>query len=209
MKKICSLIIVAFSLSLNIANASDNNINLAKKWTDNRGRELLKTFSIKEKELKYKKLDEVFSNYVDVAFVGKFSLGKYYRQLNADQKTIYLDLFKRYCLSSYKKLPLSFAKDIAFEIVSAKKENKSYVVKTNINLPKELQQKEDEDNVVVSFYLRKSGNSFLIHDIKVMEVSLLLSFRNKFTKMMFNSDGEIDWFLEDFEVLIDRIEDSL
>lgn len=209
MKKIFVLVVILFMVFVNVANASEATINLAKSWTQSKGEELLNVFSIKDKSLKYQKLDALFNKYIDINFVARFSLGKYYRGLSGQQKNIYENLFRRYCIVSYKSLPLSFATEIKFDIISVKKENKSYVIKTNINLPIELQKEDKNPDVYVDFYLVSNGNDFLIQDIKIMETSLLLSFRNKFTKMIFASNDEIDWFLDDFEALVDRMESDL
>ena len=43
----------------------------------------------------------------------------------------------------------------------------------------------------------------MVQDMKIQESSMLLSFRDRFNKMIqVDSDGEIDWFLEDLEVIV-------
>ena len=43
----------------------------------------------------------------------------------------------------------------------------------------------------------------MVQDMKIQESSLLLSFRDRFNKMIqVDSDGEIDWFLEDLEIIV-------
>lgn len=43
----------------------------------------------------------------------------------------------------------------------------------------------------------------MITDIKVAESSLILSYRGRFYQMIADADEEMEWFLEDFELLAD------
>ena len=62
----------------------------------------------------------MFLNDVDLDYVGKFVVGKYWRQMTPEQRERYIPLFKRYSLSLYKNFPLSFDFKINFKITGVK-----------------------------------------------------------------------------------------
>ena len=93
----------------------------------------------------------------------------------------------------YKTLPLEYAKNIVYKITGAKIEG-SY---TNVLANVEFGLGESLQKITVSFRLHKDNGKIKIVDVKVAESSLLLSYRSKFYEMIAQSDGEIEWFLED------------
>ena len=80
----------------------------AKVWTQDKGQRLLNAFAETDLKKRYAELDTMFLNFVDLDYISKFVLGKYWRRLNEKEKTDYQQLFKRYALSVYKSFPLEF-----------------------------------------------------------------------------------------------------
>ena len=111
----------------------------------------------------------------------------------------------RYGLALYKTLPLEYAKDIKYKIMSTNSDDKYTNVLANVKF---MLNKEPQE-VTVSFRLHKVNDKIKIVDVKVAESSLLLSYRGKFYEMIAQSDGEIDWFLEDFADMTVSIEQNL
>ena len=99
-----------------------------------KGRQLLDTFSEPDVKTKYAKLDEMFLNDVDLDYVGKFVVGKYWRQMTPEQRERYIPLFKRYSLSLYKNFPLSFDFKINFKITGVKLDRDYADVTADISL---------------------------------------------------------------------------
>ena len=56
---------------------------------------------------------------------------------------------------------------------------------------------------LVEFRVHKKNGRIMITDIKVAESSLILSYRGRFYQMIADADEEMEWFLEDFELLAD------
>lgn len=106
----------------------------AEVWANQKGRQLLDTFSEPDVKTKYAKLDEMFLNDVDLEYVGKFVVGKYWRQMTPEQRERYIPLFKRYSLSLYKNFPLSFDFKINFKITGVKLDRDYADVTADISL---------------------------------------------------------------------------
>ena len=67
----------------------------------------------------------------------------------------------------------------------------------------------DSQDVTLIFRLHKVDGVIKAVDVKVAESSLLLAYRSKFYEMIAQDDGEIEWFLEDLEMLASSLEHSL
>ena len=192
------LIIVCFCLVISANAYSIPDSQQAISWVNDKGRELLETFNETDINKKHQKLDEMFMQHVDLDYISKFVIGKYWRVMTDSQKQKYKDLFKRYCLSVYKKFPLDFKNKIKFSISNADCYNDYCDVIANIDLGKQ-NPNEPPQVFMVNFKIREKNNKWQIIDLKLAESSLLLSYRNRFYEMINSVDGEIDWFLEDLE----------
>ena len=51
--------------------------DLACKWVEDKGRELVATFGESDIAKKYAQLDDMLVNYIDLDYVAKFVIGKY------------------------------------------------------------------------------------------------------------------------------------
>ena len=190
------LIIVCFCMLFGAYAYGSADSQKAISWVNDKGRELLDTFNDSDINKKHQKLDEMFINHVDLDYISKFVVGKYWRSMTDSQKQKYQDLFKRYCLSVYKNFPLEFKNKITFSISNAYCNNDYCDVITNVDIG-EMAENGQPQIFMVTFRIREKNNTWQIIDLKLAESSLLLSYRNRFYEMINAVDGEIDWFLED------------
>lgn len=165
----------------------------AINFADTKGKELIQTFQEENLKKRYQLLDEMIIKYIDIEHISRFVIGKYWRMMTNEQKQLYKEIFTRYGLALYKTLPLEYAKNIVYEIMSATSDNNYTNVLANIKFSMGKEPME----VSVSFRLHKVDDRIKIVDVKVAESSLLLSYRGKFYEMIAQNDEEIDWFLED------------
>lgn len=170
-----------------------------------KGKELLMSFQQPDLEKRYKELDDMFITYIDIDYVSKFVVGKYWRQMTAEQQQKYKDIFVRYGLSYYKTLPLDYAKNLTYEIKGAETEGAFVNVATNVR----IQLGQETQDITLIFRLHKNNDVIKAVDVKVAESSLLLAYRSKFYEMISQNDGEIVWFLEDLEDLAASMEQNL
>ena len=178
----------------------------ALQFASTKGEELLMSFQEPDLAKRYQKLDELFLNYIDIDYVSRFVVGKYWRQMTDEQRVRYRKIFVKYGLSYYKTLPLDYAKKLTYQIKGAEKDGQFVNVSTIVQVDLGEQEKQ---NVVLIFRLHKTGNIIKAVDVKVAESSLLLAYRSKFYEMIAQSDNEIEWFLEDLGDLAESMARSL
>lgn len=196
------LIIFAFLLFSPVeVRAEKMTPSEAESWTQDKGEKLLQAFSESDIAKRNLQLDEMLLNYVDLDYIARFVMGKYWRQMTPEQKGVYLPLFQRYALSVYKSFPLNFdSEKIHYQILRARVERDYTDVSAKVQLdskdiPDELQ------DILVEFRLHKQQGQIRIIDLKLGESSLILSYRGRFYQMLAQNDGDIDWFLEDLETV--------
>ena len=173
------------------------------------GEKLIQTLGLEDKEARYQILDQMFDENIDVEYMGRYVLGRYYKTLNDEQKARYTALFARYIKSLYKSYPIDFkTEEIGFEILKAHEMPKHIEATAVVDIP-EKYRTEGLEQVKVEFRIHQKENIFLIADLKIADVSMLLTLRQKFMQMMKDADEEPSWFLEDFEDLTVSNEMSL
>lgn len=180
----------------------------AQQWVESRGRQLLETFGEKDITKKYAVLDQMMLDYIDLDYVAKFVMGRYWRQMTEEQKNSYKETFKRYALSIYKSFPLDFdTNKIDFEVTKVIPSYNKTNVKTKINFAKnQAQEQAPLSEVTVDFVISKNNNAIRIIDLKLGESSLILSYRSRFYEMIAKNDDDVDWFLEDLEDIAEAAE---
>ena len=195
------LIILCFAILISAPlRAAPIDDKTAADWVREKGGILLNTFNEKDLSVKYRQLDTLFLKYVDLDYVGKFVLGKYWKNLNKEQQKRYISLFKRYALSLYKGFPLNFDNRLSFKVNNVDGRANYTDVWTSITLaPKE--KESAETSVTVAFRLQQTEKEIKIIDITLGESSLILSYRSRFYQMMQEADSDPEWFLEDLETI--------
>ncbi len=170
----------------------------AIEFAQTQGQYLLSLFVEPDIEIKYKKLDEAFNKYVDLDYISRFVIGKYWRDMSKEQQVQYQDLFRRYATSVYKGFPLQFDGELSYKILSSRADAKAMLVTANVLY---APLSGEPISALVEFRMHKKNGVIMITDIKIAESSLILSYRNRFYNMVRDADDDMAWFLEDFEVL--------
>ena len=203
-------LIILFFFALGIYAAAALTPPQAEQWAQNKGQEILQILSNKNNTDKYEKLDQILNEDIDLDFAARFVLGKYWRQMTDAQKEQYVPLFKRYVSALYKSVPLNIdSDDIHFTIDKVVETPKGMEVFCTI-LIKKIEQTVDQQSkggIKVLFTLVENNAHIQVRDLKVEESSLLISYRDRFYKMIHqDNDDELEWFLEDFEALVQDTE---
>lgn len=202
------LIILSFCFfALREVSAQSMTQKNVKEWANARAVELIDALSEDNLAKKYQILDDLYNKYVDSKYIGRFVIGKYWGYMTPTEQTQYMQLFNRYALALYKSYPLNFKKEnIDFKIyqvnvLSVQRAEARVVIHQN-NLP------EDDalQNIIVQLNIKDTPEGLKLEDIKIAEVSLIISYRNKFYQMIAASDGEMSWFLEDFADIVKSME---
>lgn len=193
----CFLALATFPVQATIAEPQ------AREWVEDKGNLLLAAFGEEKLLNKYQKLDELFLEYVDLDSIGKFVIGKFWRQMTPEQQERYSSLFKRYALAVYKGFPLNFKNRVDFEVTKISQNKNNTGVMTAIHLKPEKGEQPavgvQNNTIMVEFLLTEKNGKIQIVDIKIAESSLILSYRSRFYQMVANSDDDLEWFLEDLQ----------
>lgn len=195
---------LVFFMTMNV-NAQSLQETEAVNFANTKGKELIEIFQEDDLAKRYKVLDKLILEHIDIDYISKFLIGKYWRVMSDEQKISYKNTFVRYGLALYKTLPLEYAKNIVYDITGAVIEGNYTNVLANV----EFGLGENKQKITVSFRLHKVNEKIKIVDVKVAESSLLLAYRGKFYEMIAQSDNEIDWFLEDLTDITVSMEKNL
>lgn len=191
------LIICISTIWAMAAQAAPVKPSVAEAWADKTGRELLDTFRDPVIARRYENLDRIFRENIDMDYVSRFVIGKYWRKMTDEQKAAYQGIFARYALSTYKTFPLNFLDSISYKVTRATAETRFTTVTAVIHV--RLNPEQPPQDFVLYFRLHEVSGKILLVDIKLAESSLILVYRNKFYEQIAALEGEIDWFLEDLE----------
>lgn len=215
-KTILITLILFLTLIFNIRIAEADS-DKAREWAITKGEEILHILANKDLEQKYSALDKILYEDIDLDNAARFVLGRYWRQMNNEQKETYISLFKRYTAALYKSFPLDVPENsINYEIIKILPNKNFYDVYCSINLKNNKQQntsvkEQNKAKINVIFSLTEKKNKIMVNDLKIGESSLLIAYRDRFYKMIHeDNDDEIEWFLEDLEnVTADKEEENL
>ncbi len=192
-------------LATHVCRAADLSEKEALDFAATKGKELLMAFQEPNLSKRYETLDNMALTYIDIDYISQFVMGKYWRQMTQEQRLRYKDVFKRYGLAFYKTLPLDFAKNLTYDISGAQAEGKFVNVAATVH----VSLGQESQSVMLVFRLHRVNGIVKAVDVKVAESSMLLAYRGKFYEMLAQTDGEIEWFLEDLEDLTFSMEQNL
>lgn len=171
-------------------------------WVNDTGHKLIDALSTSDIDSKYATLDEMFKKDVDMDYISRFVIGKYWKAMDKNQQAEYVDLFSRYALNLYKSYPLEFdTKGLGFEVLSVQQYKKFTDVTCLIRLPEKMVS-ETLDSINVKFKLTQNDEKIMIIDLIFGESSLLMTYRTRFYDMIKSLDYEMSWFLEDFADMV-------
>ena len=187
-----------------IGHTADARVNppAAQLWAEQNGKLLLDTFQEPDIAKRYQVLDKLLLQYVDLPYIGKFLMGKYWRTMTTAQQTEYQELFRRYALALYKTFPLDFANQLSYDFGQAYEDGSFTIVPAAIH----LNLGDKPQDLLMQFRLHGTDTDIKLVDIKLAESSLILSYRSRFYQMIADNDGEIEWFLENLQSLADSME---
>jgi phospholipid transport system substrate-binding protein len=109
----------------------------------------------------------------DMNFIGRFVLGKHWRELNAEQQAEYLDVFSEYVLQTYSRRLGGYAGQ-TFAVVGARPAGQQDVmVQTRIDQPSGAP-------IFADWRVRAGAGGYRIVDVMVEGVSMAVTQRSEF-----------------------------
>ena len=144
--------------------------------------EILKE-SDKSQDEKLSTLENMFTETMDVEWVGKFVLGKYWRSATPPQRESYMDAYRAFLIKHYTSRFAEYSGQ-TFNMVSSREERKGeFLVRMNIS-------RTQGEPVIVDYRLREEKDSttekptFKAFDIIVEGVSLINTQRSEFNTVV-------------------------
>ena len=148
-------------------------------------------------EVKIIKLNNIAEKNVDIEGIGMYTLGKYRKTLNEDQKIKYKKLFKSYFLKSFSSRLVDYS-DPKINVVSEKKINDKYTI---VNTILEETSKNPEIKIDWRIYT-KNPERPLIRDLIVEGLSLARTQKEEFRSIIQNNNGDINYLFKSLEEFI-------
>ena len=149
------IIFYSFFFCSSFANAKTIPEQKAISWATDKADILVSVLSSnnpKTKEEKTKVLDDLFLNYVDYDYISKFLVGRYWREMNKEQKLRYNNIFKEYSMNFYRNIPLDMGFDVDYKIMNVIYDKNYTIVRALINVQL---QKGTPNSIALEFRLKK------------------------------------------------------
>ena len=146
-------------------------------------------------EAKIIRLNNIAETSVDINGIGMYTLGKYRKILNEDQKIKYKKLFKSYFLKSFSSRLVDYS-DPKISIVSEKKINEKYTIVSTV-----LEETSKNPEIKIDWRIyTKNPQKPLIRDLIVEGLSLARTQKEEFASILNSNDNDIG-------ILISKLED--
>ncbi len=148
-------------------------------------------------ESKIIKLNNIAETNVDINGIGMYTLGKYRKSLNEDQKIKYGKLFKSYFLKSFSSRLVDYS-DPKIRVVTKKKINNKYTIVSTV-----LEETSKNPEIKIDWRIyTKNPERPLIRDLIVEGLSLARTQKEEFKSIIQNNDGDINYLFKSLEEFI-------
>ena len=148
-------------------------------------------------ESKIIRLNDIAERSVDINGIGMYTLGKYRKNLDENQKIKYRKLFKSYFLKSFSSRLVDYS-DPKINVVSEKKINEKYTI---VNTVLEATSKNPEIKIDWRIYT-KNPERPLIRDLIVEGLSLARTQKEEFKSILQNNNDDINFLFKSLEEFI-------
>ena len=186
MKKLrVSIVLVKIFFFLNLTSHSVANVssNFIDEITDKASNILS---SKDTREIKIKELIKIGESSVDIDGIGFYTLGKYRKSLNDDQKNEFKEIFREYFLKSFSTRLVEY-KEAKIVVLSEDIKNEKYTI-----VKSKLLATSDRPEVNIDWRVyTKDPSNLLIRDLIIEGLSLARTQREEFNSIILNNDGDI------------------
>jgi phospholipid transport system substrate-binding protein len=127
----------------------------------------------------------LFNRIVDVPYVARFALGRFWNAANAAQQAEYVGLFEAWVVSIYADRFRSYAGE-RFAVVGAR----DAIVATDIERP-------GGPAVRVEWRVRSQGGALQVIDVAIGNISMARTQREEFESVILRGGGRVETLIED------------
>ena len=186
------LLIILLVLNLNISYAQSLEADVFVQTTVNRASDVLSKNISKEEKINGLKI--IAKETVDIKGVGFYSLGSFRKNLNNNQKKVYLDLFENYFLKSFSSR-LSEYTNPKIDVVGKKVLNENYTIVNSL-----LIATSERPEIKINWRIyTKNQDQPLIRDLIIEGLSLARTQKEEFASVLSSNDGDINALFKTLE----------
>ena len=182
-KKIFIVIFLIFGLTQNCFAYSSDPKQFITEIVDEVKKILVTSNS---KEFKEKNLEKIAKKTTDIKGIGKYTLGKYRKNLTDEQLNEYEILFEKYFLKSFTSR-LSDYSDPKIDVLSAEVVNPKYTIVESLLLATD---KKPEVKIEWRVYT-KNPDKLLIRDLIIEGLSLAKTQKAEFASVIESNNGDV------------------
>ena len=171
--KVAVVAIVAVSLASSAFAATPDD---AKAYASSIGDKVLKILNAPNTTpaQHMDKLEAMFVDVVDVEWVGRFVLGRYWKDLTPEQQKSYLEAYRVFLIKHYTSRFADYSGE-TFNLSQAREERAG-----EFFVRMEIQRPAGQAPIVVDYRMRETAGKFKVFDIIVEGVSLITTQRSEF-----------------------------
>lgn len=199
MKKLFTLLLFAFLTISSNANA-DIDASKAESFIKNvtsQGIEELINSDVSEAEKKAR-FTKLFNEDLDLDFIGKFVLGRYWRTATPKQRSEFIDVYRKLNIQAWSERFNEF-KGRHFEFLGTEKakskDNDQVYVNTQVPMP-------EGAPASVKWRVKETNGKMRIVDIIIENVSLAITAQKEYTSYIQKSPNGIDGLISDLKAKI-------
>lgn len=194
MKKILFTFLTALLLTANSANAEINAQkaeDFVKNVTKQGIEEIINSdVSQAEKDQRFAKL---FNEYLDLDFIGRFVLGRYWKTATPKQRTEFVNVYRELNIKTWSKRFDEFkGKTFVFNGTSPSSSENQIFVNSVVPMDQGAPAK-------VVWRVKETNGQFKVVDIVIENVSLAITARNEYTAYIRKSPNGLDGLISDLK----------
>lgn len=143
-------------------------------------------------------LRQILNKSIDMKTIGRFALGKTWREIDDEQKARYLKLFRDYVLYSYSKRLLTYAGE-TFNVVKSRPIRRDALVYTLIN-------QASGEPLETYWRVRRQNNAYYVIDVIVEGISMAVTQRSEFRTVI--RQRGVEGFFDSLRTIIGKMRKS-
>tara|TARA_R110000787_G_scaffold49111_4_gene117888 strand:- start:18143 stop:18796 length:654 start_codon:yes stop_codon:yes gene_type:complete len=149
-------------------------------------------------EQKVSELRDVFQNGFDVDYIGKYVLGRYWRQATEDERSDYLKVFEEYVVHSYAQ---RFSKFDGGSLQVGRSDK----FQDDVHRVQSVFKGKDGQDVRLDWFVHETSAGLRAVDVVVEGISLRKTQRDEFMAVIRNGGGTVAGLIKDLRKLVDKL----
>jgi phospholipid transport system substrate-binding protein len=139
-------------------------------------------------ERRLERFRELFSKDFDVPEIGRFVLGRYWREATPQEQQEFLKLFQEYIVRAYSARLGQYGGE-PFRVTSERADGRETIVSSQI-------VEQNGQSIAIDWYLLKTPSGYKITDVYVGGVSMAVTERDEFAAVIQRNGGQVGSLIE-------------